>query len=267
MKIYLLLISVFTGASLKAQINLASSIPSANQQVSYFEKITYRGANQNNYTISTFLKDSTLYRTDEYRVIDRVNPYSSQAAVQKVAIHQGQTKVMYPTGQVYLTCDYNLNVLHGPLLVYYADGTLKRRERYKYGSLLESQCYTPQGDKQTCDLLYRTPQFVGKTNQLKRYLIKRLQAITEREQVRDITISLTINDLGQVARTDVQSYPNPTNPVVVTTVLDVIRSMPQWTPNHFNWQPATMDGVPLEEQWVIYIVRKQGFLSVYLPHS
>lgn len=269
MRIFLLILfSIFTNESLKAQIDSASAIPSPTRHDSYFEKLTYLGANQDYYTVSTFLADSTLYRVDTYRLIDKVNPYTSQATTSKVAIHQGQTKILYPTtGQVYLTCDYDHNALHGPLLVYYADGSIKRRELYKYGSLLTSQCYTPQGDKQTCDLLYRKSQFVGKSNQLKRYLAKRLELVAKEEQVRDITIYLTINELGQVTKTNVVSYSNPANSALTSAVLDAIRAMPQWKPNQFNWLPATMDGVAIEDQWVIYIARKQGFLYVYLTPS
>ncbi|AKD54859.1 toxin-antitoxin system YwqK family antitoxin [Spirosoma radiotolerans] len=269
MKTCLLLIflSVFTNKSLKAQNSLASSIPAITQHDGYFEKLTYLGANQDYYTVSTFLTDSTLYRVDTYRLIDRVNPYTSPATITKVATHQGQTKIFYPTGQVYLTCEYSHNVLHGPLVIYYADGSIKRRERYKSGDLLTSQCYTLQGDLQTCDLLYRAPQFMGKPNQLKRYLTQRLQALAQREQVRDITITLTINELGQIAKTDVKSYSNPANSELISSVLEAVQAMPRWKPNHFNWQPATMDGVAIEEAWTIDIRRKQGFLYVYLPHS
>lgn len=268
MKIYLLLLfSILIPKSAKTQSDLATSDYIANRQDSYTEKVAYYGANQDYYTLSTFLKDSTLYRVDTYRLIEKVNPFDTQAKPRKIAIHQGQTKIMYPTGQVYLTCEYDLNVLHGPLLVYYADGSLKRRERYRHGFLLESQCHTPEGNKQTCNLLYRQPHFTGKPGQLRRYLEKSLQNIAEREQVKDITVSLTINELGQIARIDVESISNPTSSSLVSPVLEVVRAMPQWTSGRFNWQPATMDGVAIEERWVIYIARRQGFLYVYLPHS
>lgn len=91
--------------------------------------------------------------------------------------------------------------------------------------------------------------------------------MAKQEQLRNLTLSLTINELGQITRTQVTSTANVISSRVESSVREVIRAMPQWTPGRFNWQPASMDGVAIEEQWVIYISRKQGFLTIYLPPS
>lgn len=142
----LFLLGILSATSAKAQSSSSAPAQPTTQHETYFEQVAYFGADRDHYTLSTFLKDSTLYRVDTYRLIDKADPYDTQAKVKKVAIHQGQTKILYPTGQVYLTCEYDHNVLHGPLHLYHADGSLKRRERYKHGYLTKSQCYTPKGN-------------------------------------------------------------------------------------------------------------------------
>jgi hypothetical protein len=242
-----------------------SQLPQTRAQGTYFEQVTYLTANHDRYTLRTFLTDSTLYRLDTYQLVDRTNPYTNPPTLQKVAIHQGVTKIMYPTGQVYLSCDYEYGFLNGPLLVYYADGSLKRRELYSNGLARESHCYTSSGSEQPCQPLYQRVQFTAKPAQLQRYLEKNLASIAEELQVQAITIRLTINELGQISKTEVEARPEPASAKLTAVVLDVIRSMPQWHTDHTNWQAAQMDGVPIVDQLAIYISRKRGFLYVYLP--
>lgn len=231
----------------------------------FFEKLTYNGEKQDYYTISTYLKDSTLYRIDHYQVISMANAYGQQYPANKVSVRQGLTKIMYPTGQLYLTCSYSSNALDGPLTIYYPDGSIKRRELYKERIVKESRCFTPDGKQQPCTPLYQPSQFTGKPKDLRTYLEKNLGPIVDKQQVKDIIILLTINEIGQVINTEVKSWSNPDDPVLAAEVRQVIKNIPQWNPDSLNWKPAMMDGVPLPEIWGVSVAKRKGFLYVNLP--
>ncbi|WP_106136794.1 toxin-antitoxin system YwqK family antitoxin [Spirosoma oryzae] len=233
----------------------------------YFQTFTYLGEQRELLTVSTFLTDSTLYRIDTYRIAGP--PYAQRIPLDDrlVVLREGPTKVMYPNGQVYLSCLYRVNQLDGPFLLYYNDGTLKRRELYKNGSLRQSHCYTPQGTEQPCSALYQPIMFNGSYKVLQRYLEKNIQPVLDRTGAVDAQVQLTINEVGQLTNIEVNSYSKANDEDLITSIRTVIQAIPQQVPNQQNWQPATMDGVPLTEVQRFFITKRKGFTYVNMPLS
>ena len=257
----LLILSMFPGLSTVAQIrSLTDSLGHTElyQFNNRFEKIAYSGKHDEFMTVSTYKKDSTLYRVDTYKLVDEVSVYGYQRDSKKVAVREGPAKVMYANGQIYLSCEYHQNALDGPFIVFYSDGTLKRREFYKRGIRKQGHCYTEDGREQTCEPFYQPVQFTGKRKDLETYLENSLKAVVDGEQVRFVQMKLTINEIGQVINTTVVS--NSKDPVVTAKVQQAIRNIPQWNPNGLNWKPATMDAVPVSDIWGITMSRYRGFL-------
>ncbi len=220
----------------------------------YYERITYLGKRKDHYIVETYLADSTLYRVDNYKVIEQGGYFGS------FAVRHGPTKLLYADGRLYLTCDYNTNELNGPFTVYYADGAIKRRELYRNGKLKKSMCYDTEGNEQGCDAFYQPARFVGSTTELKAYLGKSLQPVLEGYPASFVTMRLVINEIGQVI--DVKLDAGRSNPRLAGIIRKLIQDMPRGPANEPNWKPATMDGVPMPATLVMYAQRGRDYWRV-----
>jgi hypothetical protein len=221
---------------------------------SYYERITYLGKRKDHYIVETYLADSTLYRVDNYKVVDRGNYYGI------FAVRHGPTKLLYADGRLYLTCDYNMNELNGPFTVYYNDGAIKRRELYRNGKSKKSVCYDTAGNEQVCETFYQRAKFVGNTSELQAYMGKNLQSVLEGHPALLITMSLIINEIGQVI--DVKLDSGRSNPRLASTIRKMIQDMPRGQDNEPNWKPATMDGRPIPATLVLYAQRDRAYWRV-----
>lgn len=241
--------------------------PMPQRTESFFQTFTYQGEQRELLTVSTFLTDSTLYRTDTYRVAGPANAQSLVVSDRLAVTREGATKIMYPNGQVYLSCLYRFDRLDGPFLLYYNDGSLKRRELYKNGSIKQSHCYTPQGTEQPCPALYQPITFNGSYKVLQRYLEKRIQPILNRTGAIDAQVQLTINEVGQPTNITVNSRSKANDEDLITSIRAVIQSIPQQVSDQQNWKPAMMDGVPLPEVQRFFITKRHGFTYINMPLS
>lgn len=224
----------------------------------YFQRITYIGKRKDHYVVDTFLADSTLFRVDNYKVVDEGYYFGP------VAVRHGPTRLLYTDGRLYLTCDYNMNVLNGPLVVYHTDGSIKRKELYRNGKLKKSMCYDTSGYEQVCDPLITPVKFMGNHKELKEYLEKNLQTVLADNQGFLFTISLLINEVSQVI--DIKADGGRSNPKLLAGIRRLIQEMPRWRENQSNWQAATMDGRPFPDNWVIYAQRDRNYWRVNIPN-
>lgn len=216
----------------------------------YYERITYLGKRKDHYIVETYLADSTLYRVDNYRVVDQGSYFGL------FAVRHGPTKLLYADGRLYLTCDYNMNELNGPFTVYYADGAIKRRELYRNGKLKKSMCYDTVGNEQVCEPFHQRARFVGNTSELQAYLGKNLQPVLEGHPALFVTMRLVINEIGQVI--DVKLDAGRGNLRMAGIIRKLIQDMPRGQNNEPNWKPATMDGVPIPATLVLYAQRDRA---------
>ncbi len=231
------------------------------QQHDYFQTLTYYGNQQQYYTLTTYLSDSTLYRIDNFQLVDSLDHKNRP---QKVAMPQGPTTIMYPNGKIYLNCNYEQGYLNGPLTLFYSDGSIKRSEMYRQSQLQQSRCYSPQGEEQFCQTLYQAPQFMGDYNELTHYLEVNLQTFVQ-PQVQDLVVELSINELGQVTHTTIRSPYDSMDLTLVPAAKVIIERITHWLPDGLSWLSARMDGVSIHDKVVIYIERKKGLLKVFTP--
>ena len=223
----------------------------------YYERITYVGKRKEHYIVDTFSKDSVLYRTDNYKVINQGNVFSL------FAVRHGPAKVLYGDGRLYLTCDYNMNELNGPFIVYHTDGSVKRRQLYRSGKLKKSACYDPTGNEQVCDPFYQRLTFKGNLDNLKAYFEKNLLTVLPDNEVIDVSIILVVNEIGQVIDTKVITDRSTLR--LVSAIRKMVQDMPPVRENETNWKPATMDGIPITETWVMHAYRDRTYLRISFP--
>ncbi|GAB3717741.1 toxin-antitoxin system YwqK family antitoxin [Spirosoma lituiforme] len=261
--LYVLLLGILVSQSVIAQTDLEPANHIVRHSFAdYDEEILYFGKHNQYYTVRTYLKNGSLFRLDSYTVGPKMLPNGFQLDSLSRIARYGPTKIMYPNGKVYISCEYKDNMLHGPFMVMYEDGSVKRREYYKVGTLRKSECYTADGTKQPCTPFYQVAQFQGKPTDLSAYLKQKLSPVLDGERIRRITATLTINEIGQVIGVKATVNGNPAEsvqmPDVVSYTQQVIRNMPEWTPDKLNWKPALNDGVATPSTCVLSVYRIYG---------
>jgi len=260
---YALLLGILVSRSVEAQTDSAPvSHVVRHSFTDHDEEILYFGKHNQYFTVRTYLKNGSLFRLDSYTLLPKTLPNGFQLDSVSRITRYGPTKIMYPNGKVYISCEYKGNMLHGPFMVLYEDGSIKRREFYRSGTLSKSACYTPDGTKQTCAPFYQLAQFQGKLNDLSAYLKQKLSSVVDGDRIRRITATLTINEIGQVIGVKATVNGNPAEsvkmPDVVSYTQQVIRNMPEWTPDKLNWKPALNDGVATPSTCELSVYRVYG---------
>lgn len=231
----------------------------------YDEEILYYGKHNRHFVVRIYRKNGDLFRLDSYEVLPKTLPSGFQLDSVSRIVHQGPTKIVYPSGRPYVTCEYKDNALHGPFIVLYEDGSIKRREFYRFGRLTRSKCYTPEGNEQTCEPFYQLAQFQGEVRDLQTYFKEKLEPVLDGERVRRVAAALTINEIGQITRINVSVATAPSAeeqvPVVGSYFQQVIRNMPEWVPDKLNWKPAVNDGVNISSTCIVMLFRYAGRLQ------
>ncbi|MFD2935046.1 toxin-antitoxin system YwqK family antitoxin [Spirosoma flavum] len=239
--------------------------------VDHDEEIMYYGKHNEYFTVRVFLKNGALFRQDSYSILPKTLAGGIQLDSVSRILRHGPTKIMYPTGQTRISCEYKDNSLNGPFMVLYEDGAVKRREYYRNGRLTRSQCYTPDGEKQNCIPFYQAAQFLGKPTDLSTYLKQKFGLLIDDERIRRITATLSINEIGQVTRVGVVVNADPSAntrmPDAVSYAQQVIRNMPEWTPEKFNWKPAMNDGIAIPSTCFLTVFRIYGTMQYRLNYQ
>lgn len=209
-----------------------------------------------------------MFRLDSYRLLPKMLPNGFELDSLSRIAHFGPTKIMYSTGRVYLSCEYKEDKLHGPFMVFYEDGSIKRRAFYKLGYLKRSQCFTPDGVEEECAPFYQPAQFAGQPGDLSDYLNKKLGPVLDDVRVLTIKATLSINEIGQViaVSTKVITTPEakPQIPVIASYVKQIILNIPQSAPDALNWKPAKNDGIATPSTCVLSVYRHYGSMRYEL---
>ncbi|WP_461093217.1 toxin-antitoxin system YwqK family antitoxin [Spirosoma gilvum] len=237
----------------------------------YDEEIVYFGKHNQYFTVKVFRKNGELFRLDTYNLLPKTLSNGFQLDSLSRIIHHGTTKIMYPSGKVYVSCEYKDGALHGPFMAFYEDGSVKRREYYRYGRLSKSQCYTAEGTEQRCDPFYQPAKFLGNPKDLQTYLTQKLESVVDGDRIRRVTATLSINEIGQVIRVSVavstSPYAEQQVQAVGSYVQQVIRNMPEWTPDKMNWKPAINDGVATASTCTMSVFRFSGMIRCYVSYQ
>jgi len=222
----------------------------------------YYGKHNRYFNVRILQKNGSLFRSDSYEMLPKIMPGGFELDSLRRISRYGPTKLMYPNGQVRVSCEYRDDLLEGPFMVFYEDGLVKRREYYRQGRVRQSACYGPDGSKQTCEPFYQVPKFLGKVADLNCYLEQQVGSLVDGERIRTITALLSINEIGQVVRVEATVSADSsagtlrTNAVVRMKL--AIQNMPEWEPNRLNWKPALSDGRGVPSVCALRVYRYRG---------
>ncbi|UFH52605.1 toxin-antitoxin system YwqK family antitoxin [Spirosoma sp. KNUC1025] len=270
---YLLWLCFVFSQSALAQLDSLQRIPDnvvRRLHPDFDEEIQYYGKHNEYFTVRILQKNGALFRLDSYKLLPKTLANGFTLDSLSRIVRYGPTKILYRTGQLYITCEYKDDLLQGPFMVFYEDGSIKRREFYKGGRLTQSKCYDLEGEVQRCEPFYQPTQFTGKPKELATYLNQKLAAVLDGERIWRITATLTINEIGQIVNVKVLVKAAQTAeqqvPGVASYAQQVIRNMPEWTPDKLNWKPAINDGKAISATCILTVYRVYGSLQYNLAY-
>lgn len=185
------------------------------------EEITYHDRHQRVATVRTFDKFDRKLSEEHYSDFQQ-------------RIRHGQTRTWYPSGQLHWTCDFKQSQMNGPFISYYADGTMKRRERYRLGQVRKGgQCFTPEGEAIACQPLVQNTEFEGGSRKFTQFLRERLGRIKSSEPSVFITLEGTVSEEGQLSNLRPLPYMKhrpESERELANQLIDVLAETPRWRP-------------------------------------
>jgi antitoxin component YwqK of YwqJK toxin-antitoxin module len=92
----------------------------------------------------------------------------------KDGLREGTAKGFYDDGTPYWTANYKDDILHGPFMVWYKDGSIRRKEFYKRAYRKEKKCFDQNGDEVPFFEFQTQPQYPGGEYALQTYLRKKM---------------------------------------------------------------------------------------------
>lgn len=203
----------------------------------YIEEITYHDRRKEYATVRYLDKQGNRLSEEHY------NNY-------QLRIKHGQTRFWYTNGQVHWSCDFNNNLISGPFFAYYEDGTLKRREFYKYGYVKRGQCFSPEGEQIPCEPFIKKAQFQGGKEKFLQFLRKQLTGIR--------STSPTFVTLEGAVLPDGTALIHRALPAhdLALQVMAAIGEMPRW-------EPAKVDGMPVQSAFLFTVALRDGSVYMY----
>ena len=172
----------------------------------------------------------------------------------QLRIKHGQTRFWYGNGQLHWSCDFNSNQINGPFFAFYEDGSMKRREYYKYGYVKKGECFTPEGEPYPCDPFVKKAQFAGGSEKFIQFLRKKLYHIRPATTPTFVTLEGTVLPDGTALISKVLPERDLSLQVVAA-----IGEMPRW-------EPAKVDGLPVQSAFLLTLALRDGSVFMYEMH-
>ncbi len=189
----------------------------------YTEEITFLNRRREVATVRTFATDGHRITEEHYANYEQ-------------GIKHGLTRCWYPNGQTYWSSDFKHGDMHGPLLVYYADGATKRREYFKRGLSRESKCFDATGQAIPCESFAKPASFPGLEKEFLKELGAKLaeSGYKTRNESQYLTYQVVVEEDGTLGLINVY----PTDHELATPLRKALGQL-------INWKPATVDNAPV----------------------
>jgi len=202
----------------------------------YVEEITYTDKRREVAIVRTFTPSGERITEEQYESFNQ-------------GIKHGLTRCWYPNGQLYWSSNFKHGETHGPLLVYYSDGSLKRREYFKNEVSYKRECFDPTGEVQTCEAFAKPAGFTGTDKEFIASIEQKLQEVGYIPDNTPHTIGFqgVILDDGKLTQL-VTLYAAPQTDFLNSEFTDKVKQALMQIP---RWQSATVDNQPVPSAYVL----------------
>ena len=210
-------------------------------QETYIEEITFTNKRREIATVRTFTHSGQRITEEHYANYDK-------------GIKHGLTRCWYPNGQTYWWSDFKHGDMNGPLLVYYPDGSPKRRDYFRMGVSRKNTCFDLQGAVYPCDAFAKPASFLGTETDFLAVLMAYLNEVgfEKQNQGQFLSFKGVIEENGQLTGVEVYPAENPLSEPLKKALLRPLR-----------WKPASVDNEPIATHYflTLLIQGKEVFVS------
>ncbi|GAB3899057.1 hypothetical protein GCM10028803_19520 [Larkinella knui] len=180
------------------------------------------------------------------RIYDKANRQRSEELYSdyQQRIRHGRTRSWYQNGQLHWTCDFKENQINGPFFSYYEDGSLKRREYYRMGTVRKGECFLQDGTSVACQPLVQSVEFEGGQKKFVQFLQQRLGHIQSADPAFFITLEATVSEEGILYSLRPLAYLEnrpESERQLAKQLIAGLRDMPLWKPMIVDDQPVQTD--------------------------
>lgn len=211
----LLLLSAWVGLPAEKLGPGKQPLTERRDHVTYIEEITFLNQRREVAVVRTFTPAKQRITEEHYVNYDQ-------------GIRHGLTRCWYPNGQTYWSVDFKHGDMHGPLLVYHPDGTVKRRAYYKRGLDKENACFDAAGGSVACKPFTQAAAFRGSDRELASELNEQFEQLNVKriDNGRYISVRGIIEEDGSL--TNVSIYPSDHE--LAEPFKKAIAQLPRWQP-------------------------------------
>ncbi len=207
----------------------------------YTEEITFTNKQREIATVRTFTPSGQRITEEHYGNYQQ-------------GIKHGLTRCWYPNGQTYWSSDFKHGDMNGPLLVYYPDGSTKRREYFRRGISRENTCFNPLGATHPCEAFAKPASFLGTQTDFLAVLMAHLSEVgfEKQNQGQLLSVKGIVEENAQF--TNIEVYPTD-NPLA-----DPLKKALSQIP---RWKPASVDNEPIATRYflTLLIQGKEVFIN------
>jgi periplasmic protein TonB len=185
---------------------------------------------------ATYFKIVVQSQADTNRVTERVYFKSGQLKTQKdYAVYKsrkldGKLKEWFEHGQIRKDIDYKDGKKNGPLFTYWANGQLKRADKYENDKLIEGKCMFADGMDMSHYDYEKLPEFPGGIDGLRHYLSKELKypKNSTRAGIEGrVLVGFVVNKNGSIS--DIKIIESVFKELD-EEAMRVVKKMPKWEP-------------------------------------
>lgn len=243
MKIMILLLGLSYASFAQPTESRNSSGPLFERRVheTYIEEITFTNKRREVATVRTFTLSGQRVTEEHYEHYEK-------------GIKHGLTRCWYPNGQTYWSSDFKHGDMNGPLLVYYPDGSPKRRDYFRMGVSRKNTCFDLQGAIYPCDAFAKPASFLGTQTDFLAVLMASLNEVgfEKQNQGQFLSFKGIIQENGQLTGIEVYPAENPLSEPLKIALSRVGR-----------WKPASVDNEPIATHYflTLLIQGREVFIS------
>lgn len=193
------------------------------------------------FTQSDSIKKSSSFKDKELKIregefVYYKNGIPSSRITYKDDKENGLSSNYYESGELFYTEDY-VNGVQQDLIVYYKNGSLKRKEIYTGEKIRE--CYKPNGEKgEFYEFTVAATYPDGGMNGVKQFLIENMRYPSEAYEKKimgKVFMGFSVSKTGEITNVKIKKSAHP---LLDAEAIRVIKSMPKWTPGMLDGEPV-----------------------------
>jgi protein TonB len=212
------------------------------------------------YRLETTYRDSIAGNVRKYDAAGKLKSMTAYGHLQ-LKIRHGVSTTWYENGQMHTKEDYVAGQPHGELLVYYPDGTLRRRDQFAKGERTAGQCFGPDGQPVAYFDYLQPPVYsegAGDMQAVARAAVHKgvfPEVVAQMGMDANILVRFTVNEQGRVEQVHALPWkPEHPYPRHVLDGFQRLQQEAEWNVAHLKaFRPALLDGQPVAYELTVPI--------------